>query len=254
MNLKSPIVLLVLMMMVGLCRAQEELPVLSADRPGFTWGAEVLPLHKVSWENGFSFESTPEGAHSMTLNSTILRYGIFENMELRVGTDFLLFNNGQAMEPTFAVAPLTIGTKLKVYESSSWLPSIGLLAEFQSPHIGSKELLPSHLAPSMYVLFENIINEWFWLCYNAGLEWDGETAAPQTFLSFTLGFNMTDNVGAFLETYNYLHPEGEHQYMTEFGLTWMVSRRLQLDIECDLDFQQFGKYYAIGGGVAWMIN
>ena len=190
----------------------------------------------------------------MTLNSTILRYGIFENMELRVGTDFLLFNNGQAMEPTFAVAPLTIGTKLKVYESSSWLPSIGLLAEFQSPHIGSKELLPSHLAPSMYVLFENIINEWFWLCYNAGLEWDGETAAPQTFLSFTLGFNMTDNVGAFLETYNYLHPEGEHQYMTEFGLTWMVSRRLQLDIECDLDFQQFGKYYAIGGGVAWMIN
>lgn len=254
MNLKSPIVLLVLMMMVGLCMAQEELPVLSADRPGFTWGAEVLPLHKVSWENGFSFESTPERAHSMTLNSTILRYGIFENMELRVGTDFLLFNNGQAMEPAFAVAPLTIGTKLKVYESSSWLPSIGLLAEFQSPHIGSKELLPSHLAPSMYVLFENIINEWFWLCYNAGLEWDGETAAPQTFLSFTLGFNMTDNVGAFLETYNYLHPEGEHQYMTEFGLTWMVSRRLQLDIECDLDFQQFGKYYAIGGGVAWMIN
>lgn len=254
MNLKSPIVLLVLMMMVGLCRAQEELPVLSADRPGFTWGAEVLPLHKVSWENGFSFESTPKGAHSMTLNSTILRYGIFENMELRVGTDFLLFNNGQAMEPTFAVAPLTIGTKLKVYESSSWLPSIGLLAEFQSPHIGSKELLPSHLAPSMYVLFENIINEWFWLCYNAGLEWDGETATPQTFLSFTLGFNMTDNVGAFLETYNYIHPEGEHQYMTEFGLTWMVSRCLQLDIECDLDFQQFGKYYAIGGGVAWMIN
>jgi len=27
-----------------------------------------------------------------------------------------------------------------------------------------------------------------------------------------------------------------------------------LDIECDLDFQHFGKYYAIGGGVAWRIN
>ena len=38
---------------------------------------------------------------------------------------------------------LTIGTKLKVYESTSWLPSVGLLAEFKSPHVGSKELLPS---------------------------------------------------------------------------------------------------------------
>ena len=174
-------------------------------------------------------------------------------MELRVGTDFLLSNDGQAKEPTFGVAPLTIGTKLKVYESTNWLPSIGLLAEFKSPHIGSKEQLPSHLAPSMYVLFEHSIN-WFNLCYNVGLKWDGETATPQTFLALSLGFDITDNVATFIESYNYLHPIEANQHMTEFGVTWMVTRRLQLDIECDLDFQHFGKYYAIGGGVAWMIN
>ncbi len=252
--MKSHIILYALLMTAVFCKAQEELPVLSADRPGYTWGAEVLPLHKVSWENSFGFESSPSGAHTLTLNGTIIRYGILENMELRVGTDFLAFNDGQAKEPTFGIAPLTIGTKLKVYESSNWLPSIGLLAEFKSPHIGSKELLPSHLAPSMYVLFEHNIMDRFWLCYNAGLEWDGETASPQTFLSLVLGYNITDNIGAFVETYNYIHPEDGNQYMTEFGLMWMVSRRLQLDIECDLDFQNFGKYYAIGGGVAWMIN
>ena len=252
--MKKNILVLAMVMVVGMCHAQEELPTLSADRPGYTWGAEVLPLHKVSWENGFGFESSPDGARTVTLNSTIIRYGIFDNMELRVGTDFLVFNVGQTKEPTFGIAPLTIGTKLKVYESTSWLPSVGLLAEFKSPHVGSKELLPSHLAPSMYALFEHSIKDWLVLCYNVGLIWDGETATPQTFLALALGFNITEDVGTYIETYNYLHPEGEHQYMTEMGLTWMVSRRLQLDIECDLDFQHLGKYYAVGGGVAWMIN
>lgn len=250
---KTGILLVALLMLVELSKAQEEPPVLTADRPGYTWSAEVLPLHKVSWENGFGFESSTDNAHTMTLNSTILRYGIFENAELRIGTDFLMFND-QVMEPTFAIAPLTIGTKLKVYESDNWLPSIGLLAEFSSSHIGSKELLPSHLSPSMYVLFEHSINDWFWLCYNAGLQWDGETATPQTTLSLVLGFNVTDELGAYLDIYNSFHPEEGNQYMTEFGLTWMVSHRLQLDLECDLDFQHLGKYYAIGCGVAWMIN
>ena len=115
-------------------------------------------------------------------------------------------------------------------------------------------MLPSHLAPSMYVIFEHNINDLFSLCYNAGLIWDGETATPQTLLGLALGFNITDDIGAFIDCYNYLHPDDGNQYMTEFGLTWMVSRRLQLDIECDLDFKNLGKYYAIGGGVAWMIN
>ena len=254
MKYKIHVILLALLMTTGFCWAQEEMPVLPADRPGFSWDAEVLPLHKISWENGFAYESSPDGARTLTLNNTIVRYGIFKNMELRVGTDFLMFNDGQVAESTFGIAPLTIGTKLKVYESSNWLPSIGLLAEFKSPHVGSKELLPLHPAPSMYIMFSHDINSCFSLCYNAGLEWDGETATPTTFLALALGFNITDNIGTFIETYNYLHPEEANQYMTEFGLTWMSSRKVQLDLECDLDFQNFGKHYVIGGGVAWMIN
>jgi len=254
MKTTSCIILIALLATANLCQAQEELPVFPPDRPGYTWGTEVLPLHKVSWENGFGYEASPDGASTVTLNSTIVRYGIFKNMELRVGTDFLMLKDGVGEEFAFGVAPLTIGTKLKVYESSNWLPSIGLLAEFQCPHVGSKDLLPSHLAPSMYVLFEHTITDWLWLCYNAGMLWDGETATPQTFLALALGFNITDDIGSFIETYNYLHPEEGNQYMMELGLTWMPSRRVQLDVCCDLDFQNFGKYYAIGGGVAWMIN
>ena len=200
------------------------------------------------------FESTSGGPHTFTLNNTLLRFGLFENAELRVGTDFLMWNSVQAEEPTFGFAPLTVGMKAKFCEGSGLLPSVALLAELKSPHIGTTELLPTHLSPTLHLLFEHTLTDWFGICYNVGAEWDGETATPTTFLGLGVCFDITEHIGTFLETYNYLHPEEGNQYLTEFGLTWLVSRRIQLDLAADLDFQNLGKYYVVSGGVAWLIN
>lgn len=252
--MKTGSILIALILATVFCQAQEE-TTFSTDRPGNTWGTAVLSLKKVSWENGFVFESSPDGSRMMTLDNTIVRYGIFENVELRLGTDFMMFKGIQDEHYSgVSISPLTIGTKIKVYDGTNILPSIGVLAEFKSPHVGSKDLLPTHLAPSTYLIFENAITDWFSVCYNVGLEWDGETATPTTFLALGLGFSITNDIGAFVETFNYLHPEQGNQYMTEFGITWMMSPRLQFDLESDLDFKNLGKYYSIGAGVAWMIN
>ena len=144
----------------GLCQAQEELPSISADRPGALTGTDVMPLHKLQWETGMGFESTKDGPHTFTLNNTLLRFGLFENAELRVGTDFLMWNDGQAMEPSFGFAPITVGVKANFYEGSGILPSVALLAELKSPHVGTKELLPAHLAPSLHLLFEHTFTDW----------------------------------------------------------------------------------------------
>lgn len=238
----------------SLTQAQEALPTISADRPGALTGTDVMPLHKLQWETGAGYESITDGPRVFTLNNTLLRFGLFENAELRVGTDFLMFNEGQAMEPTFGFTPLTIGLKAKLYEDSGFLPSVALLAEMQSSRIGSKELLPSFLAPTLHLLFEHSITDWFGICYNVGAEWDGETATPTSFLGFGLYFGITEQISSFMETYNYFHPEKGNEYLTEFGLTWLVSRRVQLDLAADLDFQNPGKYHAVSGGVAWLIN
>ena len=202
----------------GICFAQNELPTVVPDRPGHTFSADVTHYQKLGWDNGFAFEKTADGTRTFTLNNTILRYGLFQNMELRIGTDFLMYDN-EAAVPTFGIAPLTVGTKIKFNEGSGIIPSVGFLAELKSPHVGSKDLLPSHLAPAMYAIFEHSIGERFSISYNAGLEWDGEKATPTTFLAFALGYNFTENLGAFVETYNYLHPEEANQYMAEFGLS-----------------------------------
>ena len=41
--------------------------------------------------------------------------------------------------------------------------------------------------------------------------------------------------------------------MTEIGTTWMVNRKLQLDLEAGFDLEHLNNFYT-GCGVAWMIN
>ncbi len=249
---KTKTFLLILLMAAGFCHAQEEAVSFPTDRPGNVWGTEVLPFQKVSWENGFSFERN-QGDRSISLPSTIVRYGIFENVELRVGTDFQMFEEQPYETKLWGITPLTIGTKIHCYEGNGILPSVGVLAQLQSPHIGSANLLPDHLAPAMYLIFENDINDWFAVCYNVGTEWDGTTATPTTFLGLNLGFSLTDDIGAYVETFNYLHPEG-NLYLSEIGLIFTPSPTLQLDIEADLDVRHIKDFFRIGCGVAWMIN
>ena len=42
--------------------------------------------------------------------------------------------------------------------------------------------------------------------------------------------------------------------MAEFGFTWLVSRRVQLDFAADLDFLNLNGYHLISVGVSWLIN
>lgn len=208
-----------------------------------------MPKHKISWDMGFGYGSED---HSFS-NTHLLRYGLFENVEVRASTSFLLQKEGDAQGYSFAVAPVSFGTKLKVYDGTSILPSVGLMALFLSPHLGSKSQLPSHVAPSLYLLFENEVNDWFDVCYDAGMEWDGETPTPTTFLSICLNFGITEKLWTYVESANYLHPELKSQNILSLGLTWQASRRVQLFMAADMNIRE-PRHYNINGGLAWLIN
>ena len=251
--MKKSVLLFVVLLLAGFCRAQEEEFSFPTDRPGNVWGTEVMPFNRCSWENGFSYERD-HGDRTIGLPSTIYRIGMFHNVELRIGTDLQLSDDPtNTKKMRYGMNPLTIGTKIHCWDGRETMPSIAFLAQVQSPHLGSAELLPDHLAPAMYLIFENDICDWFAICYNVGAEWDGVTATPTTFLGLNLGFSISDELGTYLETFNYLHPDG-NQYMTEIGLTYNPIPRLQLDIEADFDMQNLKDYFRVGCGIAWRIN
>ena len=221
----------------------------TADRPGASTGPSVVGHKVIQLEQGVQYDG--DGSKGQfTFSSTLLRYGLFENMELRLGGDGLIhYENG--WKPAFS--GLSIGTKIKCYEGKGAIPAISVLADFAIPYTASKGFETEHFAPSLYLLFDNPVNDWFSIGYNVGAEWNGSTPAPTAFVAVCLGFSATERLGCFAESYNYFNKLG-NIYAVDFGLNYMVARRIQLDLAANLDLLHPKQAWSISFGVAWQIN
>lgn len=224
----------------------------TADRPGASTGPSVVGHHVIQLEQGVQYDGDG-GAGVFTFSNTLLRYGLFERMELRLGGDGFIYKPEGASKFKPAFSGLSLGTKIACYEGKGAIPAISVLANFTLPYTASKGFESEHLAPSLYLLFENPVNDWFSVGYNVGAEWDGSQAAPTTFVALCLGFNATERLGCFAESYNYFS-NGGNIYAVDFGLNYMVARRLQLDLAANLDLCNPAQSWAISFGVAWQIN
>ena len=239
--------------------AQSDSPTLSADRPGMATGPDVTPFLKVVWETGF--ESTWNGSPGFLLPTTMLRFGVTRFAELRLEYDgsYCRFDHHGLRYWSYDVQPLVIGTKVKIFEGYKWVPKISLMANLAIPLSRVPDgFVQPHTAPSLYLLFQNDITDWFNIGYNVGAEWSGYSHIPSTFLALCLGFNIGERFGAFVESYNYLTRYGKRNTEAEcnldFGITCLVHPRVQLDLYGMFNCQDPRNFNGIGLGVAWLIK
>jgi hypothetical protein len=72
-----------------------------------------------------------------------------------------------------------------------------------------------------------------------------------------LGFNITEEVGAFVESYNYITDYGRNiagECGLDAGFNFMVHERVQLDIYAAINAKDPAAESYVGLGVAWLIN
>lgn len=225
----------------------------TADRPGASTGPSVVGQGVIQLEQGIQYDGDG-GAGTFTFSNTLLRYGLFPNMELRLGGDAFLYQEdgaAQGFKPAFS--GLSVGTKIKCFEGQGAVPAVSVLADFAVPYTASNGFNVDHLAPSLYLLFENPVNDWFSIGYNVGAEWDGTFPAPTAFAALCFGFSVTECLGCFVESYNYFNTLG-NIYAMDFGLNWMVGRKVQLDLATNMDLRNPAQCWSISCGVAWQIN
>lgn len=232
--------------------AQEEVE-FTADRPGVSTGPSVVGQGVIQLEQGIQYDGDG-GAGTFTFSNTLLRYGLFDAMELRLGGDAFLYRpETQLKGYKAAFSGLSLGTKIKCFEGKGAIPAVSVLADFAIPYTASEGFNTDHLAPSLYLLFENPVNDWFSIGYNVGAEWDGTLPEPTAFAALCFGFSPTDRLGCFVESYNYFHSLG-NIYAMDFGFNWMVSRKVQLDLAANMDLRNPAQCWSISCGVAWQIN
>ena len=225
----------------------------TADRPGASTGPAVVGHKVIQLEQGILYDGDA-GPGTFTFSNTLLRYGLFPNMELRLGGDgFLYQQEGAVQDFKPAFSGLSLGTKIKCFDGRDGIPAVSVLADFSIPCTATEGFNVEHLAPSLYLLFENPVNDWFSVGYNVGAEWDGTFPSPTAFAALCFGFSATDNLGCFVESYNYFNKLG-NVYAMDFGLNWQVSRKVQLDLAANIDLANPAQCWAVSCGVAWQIN
>ena len=225
----------------------------TADRPGASTGPSVIGRGVIQLEQGIQYDGDG-GVGTITFSNTLLRYGLFPNMELRLGGDGFLYKEDgstQGFKPAFS--GLSVGTKIKCFDGQGAVPAVSVLADFAVPYTASKGFNTDHLAPSLYLLFENPVNDWLSIGYNLGAEWDGTLPNATTFAAVCLGFTATESLGCFIESYNYLGSLG-NVYAMDLGFNWMVGKKVQLDLAANIDLRNPAQCWSISCGVAWQIN
>ena len=255
----------ILLLLASAVMAQE-LPAeelwMEPDRPGMATGTGVTPFKGVMWETGFEAgfgkDILSQNEYTVLLPSTMFRFGITNFAELRVAFDGLMTIDANK-QCAYDVATVTVGTKVRIFDGSEqykWIPKTSLMVNLMIP---STKFLASMMtvAPSIDLLFSNDVTGWFNIGYNVGVEWDGMQAKPNTFLALCLGFTVTDWMGAFVESYNYITDYGKNtdaECGIDAGFNFIVHDRVQLDIYGAFDARNPKASSLIGLGVAWLIN
>lgn len=217
----------------------------TADRPGVSTGTSVVNQGVIQWEQGVQYDGDGEDG-SFTYSNTLLRYGLFDGVELRLGGDAFVSDGKHDF------SGLTVGSKIGLYEGCGAVPAISVLAQFAIPHTASEACDVDHLAPSLYLLFENPVTDWLSIGYNVGAEWDGTRGKPTTFVALCLGFSLGERLGCFAESYNYL--DTVDQYAVDFGFNYQVAERVQVDVAANMDVRYPSSCWAVSLGVAWQLN
>jgi Putative MetA-pathway of phenol degradation len=228
------------------------------DRPGFATPPDIITRNIFEVEEGIQYENSTDGImrnQNLLFSSLLLRYGLAENAELRIQTDYA-YNKKDSVTSSvvYGLNPMTIGTKVKLVEQQKVVPNFSLLFNLTLPFIGKNEFRPENVAPSFYLLMSNDLSETVNLCYNYGMIWDGSSPIPTHFFAVCLGVNLNNELSTFIESYGFSNQPTKPEFYIDAGLAYLITDHLQIDLTAAGYLNSFKDYYLINIGLAWEIN
>lgn len=234
MKLKGTCFLSFLMLSFYVNAQEEPMPEIITDRPDQTESPFLVQKGYFQIETGFFQENLDLGLFSEETtgyNTTLLRIGLLENLEMRVGTDYIKnkteFLGSENSASGFV--PLMVGAKVGIAEARGLFPEIGLLGHIFLPFAAHKDLRPATTGIDFRFAFTHQISENSDLSYNIGAEWAGDSSEATYIYTLAYGFDLLDNLGLFAELYGGLPEDSRAQHHWDAGMAYKLRPNLQLD-------------------------
>jgi len=238
----------------------KEFPDLVTDRPDMTESSSTVPKNSLQIETGFIYEIFQKDDvefKNWGLATTLLRYGVWDNFELRLGSYYQL---SSAHSETFnidttqnGIGPILAGFKVYVVEEKGIRPEISIMADLTLNKVGKLDYRPSYTYSSIKVLASHTLSDFFSLGYNFGYGNNGETAGGFFVYSVVMGMSISDRFGVFAEIYGTSANGDSPLTRIDAGLTYLLRHNLQLDLSGGTGLDSGIKMYFVNFGLTWRI-
>lgn len=209
---------------------------LVTDRPDETEAPSVVPKGSFQIESGIAYEEWDDDVvteKEWTWNTTLLRYGLLENLELRLGTDVVQLREEldgttiQRWETGFK--PLLVGAKVAISEENGILPETGLLVHALLPFAASEQYRAEETGFDFRFAFSHTLSENSEIAYNLGAEWHNDASRPTYIYTLAYDYELSDKWGLFAEVYGDLESRESPEHFWDGGLTFLIAHNFQLD-------------------------
>ncbi|HEX6223506.1 MAG TPA: transporter [Chryseolinea sp.] len=238
--------------------AQTSKPEIVTDRPDQTEAPSLVPTGGLQVELGTSIENDKiedVKVTNYTYATALIKYGINKNFELRVISEYL----GQRVELNEAkvvnaagASPLALGVKIKIADEHKFWPQAAFIGHINLKS-GSSEFARDYTAADFRFTFAHTLSEQFSLSYNLGAEWNGETPDATFLYTLSLGYLITDRLGAYIEMYSFFPEDSEADHRIDGGLTFKITPVVQWDISAGFGLNEIAPDSFISTGISFRL-
>ena len=236
---------------------------LITDRPDATESPNTVSVGAIQIETGgfyTSFEETIDGnkikQEVLGYNTTLIRYGILDKLELRLGWNFeegqTTVNNTKLMDVSSGFSPLLAGMKVNITQENGWMPTIGLLGHLYLPLTAGNDYKPETTGADFRFSFDHSLSQKSGLAYNIGAQWGNDSPEIAYVYTLVYGYSITDRFGFYAELYGDLPENSMANHLWDAGLTYLVSPNFQLDATVGSSITE-GQDLLIAAGISYRI-
>lgn len=194
---------------------------------------------------------------SLLYNTTLWKYGVSNNFELRLITEY----GGEKIymkslhDTTVTVnysglKPIHIGSKIAIQKEHRFIPEISFLAHLTLPYFGQGRYKNNSIVPRFRFLFCHTINKYISLSYNLGAEWENESNMTTGIYTACLDFCLSKKLAVFIESYGYAKEKYVPDNRVDCGLTFQFYPNFQIDCAGGIGLNEASPNYFVCGGLS----
>lgn len=224
----------------------QELEPIQADRPDQTETPAIVPKGMFQVETGLTFQKNDAVSKSFSLPSTLWKYGVNENFELRLITEFLSeeINN----EKFKGFTPVYVGFKVKLIYEKGIVPKTSFIGHISLPNSSSKEFKTEFFTPEFRFVMQHTLSEKISFSYNLGAEWEGFSAEPTFIYTNAIGYSITEKLGSYIEIFGFIPQKENSNHSFDGGITYLINPNFMLDLSSGIGISKNApkNYFAFG--------